>query len=95
VAIEGEVCGLLHLREEVGLKLEIEEGDRQMVLRALAIQGLCYPGFEYSNREIAKKLLGEGMYDSFRELLQDDFDSFELWTLDLGRELKDEVSEMS
>lgn len=67
------------------------ESDRQLILRALAIQSLCYPGFEYANREIAKKLKGEAMFDEFKILLADMFDAFELWTLNIDQELNDDT----
>jgi len=63
------------------------ESDRQLMLRALAIQSLCYPGFEYACREITKKLEGEKMHDNFRILLEHQFDTFEMWGLDVTGEL--------
>lgn len=66
------------------------ESDRQMILRALAIQSLCYPGFEHANREIAKKLQGEELFDEFKGFLGHVFDAFELWGVDIGMELHHE-----
>ena len=76
------------------LKFE-DESDRQLILRALAIQSLRDPGFEYASREVAKKLSGEGMFDSFRELLRDSTDLADRWPVNLDRELGDEVSKLS
>jgi len=94
VALSRDVRGLLHLRERVGLKYDIGQADCQMILRALAIQGICYPGLEYSNREIAKHLSGEEMYDQFRGILKDTFDTFDTWALDLDMELADEMPKL-
>ena len=76
------------------LKLE-DESDRQLTLRALAIQSLRDPGFEYASREVAKKLSGEDMFDSFRELLKGITDPAEHWPVNLDRELGVEVSKLS
>ena len=76
------------------LKFE-DESDRQLTLRALAIQSLRDPGFEYASREVAKKLSGEAMFDSFRELLRDSTDLADRWPVNLDRELGDEVSKLS
>lgn len=53
--------------------VQFHEGDRQMMVRALAINSLVDPGFEYCSREIAKKLLAEEMLDEFRRVLNDRF----------------------
>lgn len=53
--------------------LEIEESDRQLTIRALAVQSLESPGFTQASRAIAMKLGGGGMFDDFRRSLQDKF----------------------
>lgn len=53
--------------------LELEEGDRQLTVRALAVQSLESPGFTQASRAIAMKLGGGGMFDEFRRLLADKF----------------------
>lgn len=50
---------------------ELHEEERQFIIRALAVQSLRSPGFEYYGREIAEKLRGDEMFNSFRELLAD------------------------
>jgi hypothetical protein len=61
--------------------IEIEEGDRQLILLALAVLGLQRPGFDHALRAIARQLpdaRAEEMYDAFRASNDDQ---------DLAREL--------
>lgn len=53
------------------MNLELEEVDRQLVLRALAVQSLESPGFEHASRNIAKILQGEVSFDHLRRQLED------------------------
>jgi hypothetical protein len=59
------------------MKLELEEGDRQLLLLALAVLSLESPGFDYALNAIAVRIdnVHDGravMYDEFRELRKDD-----------------------
>lgn len=49
----------------------LDEGQRQLTLRALAVQGLRSPGFKMASREAAEALHGGAMFDEFCHLLQD------------------------
>lgn len=53
--------------------VEFDEAMRQMMVRALAVNSLVDPGFEYCSREIAKLLMAEEMYHSFRNVMRDRF----------------------
>lgn len=53
------------------MTFEIEEADRQMIIRGLAVQSLRSPGFEYACREISKVFRAEEMFNGFRHLLED------------------------
>jgi len=77
------------------IRKSYDHSDRQLTLRALAIQSLRDPGFEYASREIAKKLEGEAVFDSFRGLLVDCTEPAERWPVNLDRELGDEMSKLS
>jgi hypothetical protein len=53
------------------MKLDIDEGERQLILLALAVLSLDNPGFDYALNEIAKKMDNvendrAQMYDQFR-----------------------------
>ncbi len=50
------------------------EMDRQLMIRALAVQSLESPGFEAACRKIAVKLQGEGLFDEFMRLMADLFE---------------------
>ncbi len=55
------------------IKLEIDEGDRQLLLLALAVLSLDSPGFDYALNKIAVRIDNTEadraiMYDSFRRL---------------------------
>lgn len=49
----------------------MKEDERQLMIRALAVQGLRNPGFDCACRQAAQTLLGVKMYDDFRKLLAD------------------------
>lgn len=49
----------------------IDEGQRQLMIRALAIQALVNPGFKDASREAAVALYGPEMFDEFIGLLDD------------------------
>ena len=49
----------------------VENADRQLMIRGLAVQSLTSPGFELACRNCAKKLKAEEMFDSFRESMGD------------------------
>lgn len=49
----------------------IDEGQRQLMIRALAIQGLVNPGFKDASHEAAVALYGAEMFDEFIRLLDD------------------------
>jgi hypothetical protein len=51
--------------------MNFDEGDRQMVLLALAELALSRPGFDYALGEIAKQLSGEEMFAEFKRLNAD------------------------
>ena len=51
----------------------LDESDRQLMLRALAVQSLESPGFEQACRKIAILLKGEPLFDEFMSLLKDLF----------------------
>jgi hypothetical protein len=53
------------------LKVEFAEGDRQMVLLAIAELALSRPGFDYALAEIAMQLQGEEMFAEFKRLNAD------------------------
>ena len=55
--------------EEGGITFE--EGDRQIMLLALAELALSRPGFDYALREIAKQLNGAEMFAEFKRLNTD------------------------
>lgn len=55
------------------MTFDLDEDDRQLTLRALAVQSLESPGFELACRGIAILLEGEALFDSFRGLLKDLF----------------------
>lgn len=58
-------------------EIKIEEGQRQLILLALATLALRSPGFDFALNEIAKKIDNTSetnraiMYDQFRELNSD------------------------
>lgn len=54
-------------------RIVIDEEQRQMLLRSLAVNSLFSPGFEWVSREIAKLYYGEKMFDDFRKSLSDLF----------------------
>jgi hypothetical protein len=45
--------------------ITVDEEDRQMLLRSLALNAAGAPGFAAFSREIAKKLHGAEMFDAF------------------------------
>ena len=49
----------------------IEEADRQMIIRGLAVQSLRSPGFKMACRLIAANLQGTDMFDNFCEVMAD------------------------
>ena len=49
----------------------IEESQRQLMIRALAVQALVNPGFKPAGREAAVALYGAPMFDEFIRLLDD------------------------
>ena len=49
----------------------IDESQRQLMIRALAIQALVSPGFKSASREAAVALYGPEMFDEFIRLLED------------------------
>lgn len=53
------------------MKFEIDEMDRQLTIRALAVQSLTSPGFEHACRKIAVTLEGEKMFDQFMSYMED------------------------
>ena len=55
------------------MRFDLDESDRQLTIRALAVQSLESPGFEPACRKIAVILEGEEMFDSLRGLLRDLF----------------------
>lgn len=54
--------------------INIEESDRQLAIRALAVQALKFPGFKLACRNIATTLRGEDLFDEFMSLMVDLFD---------------------
>jgi hypothetical protein len=54
-----------------GVMASFEEGDRQMVLLAIAELALSRPGWDYALGEIAKQLQGEKMFAEFKRLNND------------------------
>lgn len=50
---------------------DFDEGQRQLTIRALAVQGLTTPGFQAASREAAGKLEGAAMFDELTKLLED------------------------
>lgn len=52
---------------------DLDESDRQLTIRALAVQSLESPGFELACRKIAILLEGEPLFDEFMRLLKDLF----------------------
>lgn len=50
---------------------KLDESQRQLTIRALAVQGLRNPGFAAASREAALELEGGAMFDSFTKLLSD------------------------
>ena len=50
---------------------QIDESQRQLTVRALAVQSLVSPGFVHADREIAEILQAGEMFDEFRRLLDD------------------------
>lgn len=54
-----------------GFNFRIDEGQRQLTVRALAVQSLVNPGFVHADREIAEILFAGDMFDEFRRLLDD------------------------
>ena len=50
----------------------LDESQRQLTIRALAVQGLRDPGFQAASREAANKLEGATMFDDLTKLLEDD-----------------------
>lgn len=55
------------------MTFDLDEADRQLTIRALAVQSLESPGFELACRKIAILLEGEVMFDSLRGFLKDLF----------------------
>jgi hypothetical protein len=53
------------------MKFEIEEGQRQMILLAIAELALSRPGFDHMLGEIAKQFSGEEMFAEFKRLNAD------------------------
>lgn len=53
------------------LTFKIDEGQRQLTVRALAVQSLVNPGFVHADREIAEILFAGAMFDEFLGLLED------------------------
>lgn len=53
------------------MQFELDEGQRQLTLRGLAVQSLRAPGFEMACREIARALDGEELFDTLRRLRSD------------------------
>ena len=49
----------------------LDEGQRQLTIRALAVQALRNPGFKMASREAAEALHGGKMFDEFVRLLDD------------------------
>ena len=47
------------------------ESDRQLIVRALAVQALTDPGFAEASRQAAIQLHGEPMFEEFVILLED------------------------
>jgi hypothetical protein len=54
-----------------GMQFTFEEGDRQMLLLAIAELALSRPGFDYALGEIAKELRGSEMFAEFKRLNSD------------------------
>lgn len=52
-------------------KFVIEEGQRQLMIRALAVQSLTDPGFAEASRQAADQLGGEPMFGQFVIFLED------------------------
>lgn len=49
----------------------LDDADRQLVIRGLALQSLRDPGFEFACRQIAIKLAGVTMFDQLFRSLSD------------------------
>ena len=49
----------------------LAESDRQLIIRALAVQALTDPGFDEASRQAAIQLSGEPMFEEFVILLED------------------------
>lgn len=49
----------------------IDESQRQLMIRALAVQALVNPGFKAASREAAIALYGAEMFDELVRLLDD------------------------
>ena len=53
------------------MNIDLEEGDRQMILLAIAELALSRPGWDYALGEIAEQLQGEEMFAEFKRLNAD------------------------
>ena len=65
---------IAELNAELQRKPDIDEAERQLIIRALAVQSLESPGFRDACRKIAVKLQGGEMFDEFMRLLADLFE---------------------
>ena len=71
-----ELCQLpdQRLQDKLGLgdiTVTLEDGQRQMMVMALADLSLRNPGWVWAIRQIAEKLRANDMYNQFRELRAD------------------------
>ena len=53
------------------LPLEIDSSDRQLIVRALALQSILAPGFHEADQRVASLLGMEGYYNDFLRMLRD------------------------
>jgi hypothetical protein len=66
-AMSDEVENILNQMRGTGHTFTINEGQRQMLLLALAILTKRSPGFDYANGEIAEVLKGRVIYENFKK----------------------------
>ena len=62
----------------------IDEMQRQLMIRSLAIQALVNPGFKYASREAAVALYGAEMFDEFERLMSDLYKPVDAFTRPAG-----------
>jgi hypothetical protein len=71
LVVDGESPRGAQHGKEGGVNFNLEEGQRQMVLLAIAELALSRPGWDYALGEIAKQFRGEEMFAEFKRLNAD------------------------